>query len=303
MNAMRHGSPDGVKAPRDPAARRGLGRHLEGWQAGAGVVVIAGLAALLVAPRAAVPDVLPLPDVDRAAQHRAAAERRVRAASAERAPLPFAVRAVGEAFRDFGRTVSDGASDPEPARRALLARAARARTEHGPEALLTLRAVQTELFLAAARGEGADSATDVLELGGDFARAAEAFGGVPRPEADLASAFVVRWTLLTGLGSDPAFAPPLNDWRAALRLRLRYPRGRSARDRALEQLDTVRALEQKDPDYPGALARGILAYWLGDPETSAATLRVFLQQNPSGPWQLRARNYLAAALELSQPEP
>jgi hypothetical protein len=59
----------------------------------------------------------------------------------------------------------------------------------------------------------------------------------------------------------------------------------------------VDALERIDPRYPALLARGVLYSRVGNHVAAAGALRLHLDQHPGGSWALRARNYLAAALD------
>jgi len=56
---------------------------------------------MLLLPRAAPPDLVPLPIADDSALNRAATHDRELAAAAAREPLPSAVRALGSALRAF----------------------------------------------------------------------------------------------------------------------------------------------------------------------------------------------------------
>ncbi len=81
---------------------RGLSRHFEGWQLAIVTVGIVLGVALFVVPRATEPDVLPEPRVNWNDAERLADSDRQRVHSAEQNPLPYEVRGVGEAFRNFG---------------------------------------------------------------------------------------------------------------------------------------------------------------------------------------------------------
>jgi hypothetical protein len=58
----------------------------------------------------------------------------------------------------------------------------------------------------------------------------------------------------------------------------------------------VTAIEKLDHDYPAAMARGVLLYRAGAYEAAAAAFRAQLAARPDGPWTLRAKNHLLAAL-------
>ncbi|MCC6213457.1 MAG: hypothetical protein IT376_01195 [Polyangiaceae bacterium] len=289
-----------------------LARHLEGWQAGALAVGIAALAALLAVPRPVAPDGPPLPLPDRPALARLSARERARAEGARAAPLPFEVRAAGEALRRLGAGAARDGVDPIDVRD--LRRAVEgARAAHGDAPLLALRALQTELFLAALTRyeEQGVSEPDLDELGGDLLPMARASGWV-RPDRRLrldpterAVLFRIRWAELAGVRGDPAFAPTVDEWRVHYSVLLRYPeRGAAleARDRAALRLRYVTALASRDPDYPVLLARGALLLELGRPAAAADALRTFLAEHDSGPWRLHAANHLAYAVQRLPPE-
>lgn len=79
-----------------------LGRAFEGWQAGLVVIVTSVLVALVVVPRPVLPDEIPLPPLDPGALRQIVQQDADRGVAAEREPLPFEIRAVGEAFREIG---------------------------------------------------------------------------------------------------------------------------------------------------------------------------------------------------------
>lgn len=279
-------------------------RHMDGFALGALTVCIAALAALLMVPRAVEPRELPLPQVDRNEEARLneLCEERARAATLR--PLPIAVRAVGEALRSYGRAEADKRDEALAELRAeLRARTTRAYAEHGAEPLLALRALQTELFLAALAAPPATrpAHTELLELGGAFHRTARAQGWISetgRLQLDRAEQrllFRTRWTELTGLSQTPEFRPSLNERRAHYRLllarSLQSQRTLGAAERYVAQLARL------DPDYPAELAAGILAYRKREWARAVAALRAHLAGPKRGIWYLRARNHLAGALE------
>jgi hypothetical protein len=64
----------------------------------------------------------------------------------------------------------------------------------------------------------------------------------------------------------------------------------------------VAALERLDPSYPAALARGVLLYGSGAKAAAADAFRDQLSRREDGPFRLRARNHLLAALAELPPE-
>src|SRR5882724_3026610 len=91
--------------------KEGWEKHFRGWQL---AVVALGTAlggAVLALPRPIPPRELPLPAVDRSEQRESEGRARAMVQTAEATPLPFLVRAAGEAFRRFGEGEAKG--DPD----------------------------------------------------------------------------------------------------------------------------------------------------------------------------------------------
>jgi hypothetical protein len=301
------GAPSEVKDAARSASRRGFSRHLEGWQAGAVAVAIALVAALLAVPHAIAPEAMPLPHVDWREARRLADLDRARTLRATENRLPFEVRAVGELVREFG--TADAAGKAVTAGETLyeLRKTVRiAQKKYGAVPLSELRSAQTELFVEALwRWEaGAEETREIAELGGNFLNKARASSWLTGDrelglgDAERRALFRIRWAELTELRSEPALSPGANDWRIYYRFLLEHPeRGARLGPPAEEQLRYVARAEQVDPSYPGAFARGVLYYRLALFAKSADSFRAFLSQGSGGPWRLRARNHLLAALE------
>lgn len=286
-----------------------LGGYLEGWKPGLVVVAAALLLTLLVVPRPVAPDVLPVPRVDRREQGRVREQEATRASSARRTQLPYEVRAVGESVRRYGSIASLGRKDGDAELRTLRNRVHDARQRSGNEPLLRLRALQTELFVQAldaweATGE---ESQELRELGGDFLGQAsrEGFLG-SRAHLDLSVeerrvVFRLRWNELTQLQKEDPFAPSLNEKRAYYRLLLEHPPAHlDTRGATLRDSKIVNALVSQDPEYPGLFARGVIASRLGRYAQAAEYFRQHLESRPDGPWRVRARNHLAAALARAE---
>jgi hypothetical protein len=183
------------------------------------------------------------------------------------------------------------------------------------DALLALRALQTELFVSAVERSShpdvADASADpeLTELGGPFLERANQNGWrqegqfLLRPEA-LAALFRMRWNHLTGLLEKQPFAPTLNEWRVYYRVLLEHPDVPPEAPDAVAagyQLQIVESVGALDPQYPLPLARGLLLTRTGRFEPAAAALRAYLGANPSGRWQLRAQNALATLAPYFSP--
>lgn len=290
----------------------GIARHFEGWQLGLLAVGVAVCALWLALPRPVEPVLVPLPEVDREVIARARSEERALALDAERAPLPFELRAVGELLRRHGaRTAKHDAQGAHEAREDARQLILQVERRSGLQGLRRLRAVQTELFLRALTGfsERAPRTRELEELGGDFAQKAkrsgwlDAEGKLRLSEDELFVLFRVRWTELAGKLSSPALRPRLDEFRLYYRVLLEHPGGGSSRDRDERRLAAVGALARIDSEFPRALAEGVLLYRLGLRERAMAAFSAHLAAHGDGPWALRAKNYALATLaQLPQAE-
>lgn len=289
---------------------------------------IAGSSAIVGVPRSVPPRDVPAPAVVPSALRAALAtdEARARdvAGQAARGELDYDVRALGEAVRAFGRAeVADrGAAKEEAHRRAMLA--ARAAIAHGPDAVLALRAYQARAFLREMRAfERTGEPTEELgELAGTFPQSAVAYRWYDPSarrllpdEAALSALYKKRWNEVTGLKGE-VFALSLDEERALLAFLIDHPavaaapsspgataateRGRAIAVRVAEEewrLEKIRDLATLDASYPAAFAEGVVLFRLGRFEAAAKAFDAHLTAHPDGPWTLRARNHLKAALE------
>lgn len=295
-------TPAARKPEHESASNRGVRRFLDGWELGLLAVVLPVLALWLALPRPVDPTSVPLPTLDRRAMQRVLDEDTERAAAASRARLPFAARRVGELVRRFGLARGADAN----VRRDELRRAFQdALRELGPQPLLTLRAVQTRYFLAAVQrwteNPGAPP-RDLEELAGNFADKCRVSGWlddkgrVVFTETELFVLYRVRWTELVGALDHPAFRPTLQEWQLYYRALLEHPEGTNPIERDRRRLAYLNALSRRDTLYPVALARGVLLFRLGQRTAAASAFMDHLTAYPDGPYALRARNYLLAAL-------
>jgi len=283
----------------------GWRRHFDGWQVALVLVICALVPAMLTVPHATVSRELPMPAIDRSEERRKLEIERQVAEQATHDAMPYSVRAVGEAIRRHGAAhAHQGERAAQWSLEDVHAAVKAARTEQQEQALLKLRAVQTQLFLrsAATYDPKQPPSTELLELGGEFFTQAKEGGwlseeGILGTESELHAWFLIRWGSLTQL-SLPPFAPSLNDWRSYYGFLL-HP-GHQPPDAAWQDVLSFRgrvldALGQKDPDYPLILAKGILKCQQGDYAGCSHALQGHLARVPDGPWALRARSTLKAA--------
>jgi hypothetical protein len=164
--------------------------------------------------------------------------------------------------------------------------------------LKELASVQTQLFLDAVRAweDSGKPSSELIELGGAFLHNAQRFGWIDEgrrlriSERERAVLFEFRWLELAGLRADPAFAPTLNASRRYYRSLLEHPQAANSEDAARAQIGYVDALAKIDPDYPAALAKGVLYQQLGEFDEARRAFELHLQAHPRGAWALRARN-------------
>lgn len=257
---------------------------------------MATFSALLVVGRPVAPQRVPLPKIDRVAAH---AERERERSALAAGSLPYAVRAVGEAYRrtmPLRGTVGGSAKTRlESARLGRLVR--RALKTQGAGSLWRLRTLQAELFVHAVRSwRGGPVPPQLLELSGPFAARAQSEGWLEEgsfwgSDSDLRALFRVHWNRATGLSEEPGLRITANQWRQYFHFVLR---GQTPRDpKALRQrLGSLAVLRSHAPDYPLDLARGVLLFQVGAFEAAAEALA---QHRRAGlGWSLRVRNYLAA---------
>jgi hypothetical protein len=281
---------------------RDVKRHFNGWQLAIAALGTALGGVALALPRPVAPRELPLPTVDRVELGESEARARELVRSAESRPLPFLVRAAGEAFRRFGTAEAEhDESEGQTQADYFALRVAEARKQYGDVAVLALRAVQADLFSRALH-EG--NARDLQELGGvAFAERSPTreLSRATLRDDELRSLFTMRWTRLSGTLSSRPFAPTLNEWRLYYRTLLAHAelaRAGRASDPVTDAMTLARcidALVKHDPDYPRLLALGIVEYWKGRYDAAEALIAAHLEAQHAGPWRLRAQGYLVAA--------
>jgi hypothetical protein len=318
-------------AKRAPKKTGGWSRHLKGWQAGLVAVSVAWLGVLLVIPRAAPPDHLPLPRVspnERAALLSGLHDRARRAEAGELHPT---ARALGETIRRLGRYEHDRDRFEalEMHRRIEVESIDALRAS--PASLPVLRAYQALRFVSAVRRWEATGVEDddLIELGGDLVQMLRDHAWVEEhargrrvlPD-DLALAVLHERRFNAVLERDhPLLAIDPVAERAWLAFAMRHPPrfaeqlDRDGADGAKSTLDARAARREAPvggdsfvlrklpdaaalvPGYPLDFARGIVWMRLGRWEPAAEAFAMYLDASPGGPFSLRARNHMRACLD------
>ena len=293
-----------------------------------GVAIAFGV---LLLPRRATPELVPLPIADSHGLAEALETDEALAARARRDPLPGSVRALGSALRDFHSLEARETDGRElSAARQAVDRALIEALRIGDQALLELRSLQLEVFMAEVRrfeSTGVESA-ELQAVAGGFVRSMRAQGWCEQHSlapgaAALRAMFKRMWNALIGADRSQAFQLSLDEERALYAFYLSRPHpsqarreaisaarrsaGNAAKCRALDEEERVAAeklrlehiahLSKVDPAYPGAYARGVASYRSGDFRGAVQAFRTWLGDHPDGPLALRARGYLRAAID------
>jgi hypothetical protein len=298
-------------------ARRGLARHLEGWQPGLLAIFVAGVPALLAVPRPVPPVDLPEPFLEPRELAAVARQDEALAGAAERERLDTDVRALGSRFRAYGLADMTDDASAVAAERQNVAEAAKLAKTHGDEAIARLRAYELRSFLREIRRWEAtgNESKELQELGGPFLARAQKNGWTQGhrllpDETVRAALFKKRWMELA-MTRGPALELRPIEQRALDRFLLLHPprdpsvvvgtRDKVAAQRTLQlaeqyRLKKIEELRALDPAYPADLARGIIFYRLHRYPQAVEALRKHLDDHPDGPYAVRAENYLRAAL-------
>ena len=296
------------------------------------------LAMVLIMPRATPPDDIPLPQLDAKALEAVRRDDTARAASARMTRLPGDVLSVGSALRDVNKAqVSYGDVDQIGFAQTTLERAVEAVVADrvaGVDALRTLRALQLEGFLVEAeRFEATGKPTEELELlSGPFLDHMALAGWVDHgkillDDAARRVAYKLVWNTVVGADRIKELRLTLDENRALYTFYLTHPhtseaqrlayanmRRVSATDaeckRATDQeklemeqwrVDKIRKLGEIDPTYPTGYALGVAYYRGARYDLSIEAFRGWIEKHPDGPFALRARNHLMAAVAAFGP--
>lgn len=306
--------------------RRG-GRWLAFVPAAIGLVLL-----LLMMPRKAAPDAVPLPRADERVLVDVARADDARAAAAEVDRLPSDILAVGSALRALNGAEARGADEAETfAARHELDAALRdvARRPEVTSELISLRALQMRRFLdALAQWESTgETSEDFTDLAAAFVRRAAHAAWIDGRRVLLSATerrvmFKAVWNVLTGLDASPEAALTLDEQRALYSLYIKRPHPAASHRLALEaqrrdattpelcaranldhqrhtelwRADKIKRLGGIDPTYPTQYALGVAYYRARRFELSVDAFSAYIDQHPYGPYTLRAKNHLKAAL-------
>lgn len=301
-------------------------------------VTAALLAALLIMPRAAAPEDVPLPRVDAKALEAVRKDDVDRAASARTTRLPGEVLAVGSALRELNRAQVEN----QPGEVVGLARTA---LEHAfgivasdrakaVDSLRTLRAVQLEGFLAEVeKFEATGKSTEELELlAGPFLDHMALAGWLVRgkillDEPARRAAYKLVWNALIGADRLTDLKLSLDEQRALYTFYLTHPHAAEAQRMAYEnmrrlstndsecnkaiaqekvdieqwRIDKIRRLGELDRSYPTTYALGVAYYREARYDLSIEAFRSWIAAHPDGELSLRARNHMMAAVAAFGP--
>ncbi|MEM9695546.1 MAG: hypothetical protein AAGA56_23580 [Myxococcota bacterium] len=295
-----------------------LPRWLDGWGAGLVILLFAGSAMWFAFPRAVAPRVVPQPTIDRSALREAERRDDARAVRAVEVPLDVEVRQLGRELRAYNRAAHDGDARALVEARGRIVTVASRAILQGVEPLAELRAYQLLAFLRELRAweRSGRLGSELIELGGDFARTASRSGWcgpdarLLADESTLRSLFKRRWNGIVGI-ADPALALTLDEDRARFGFLLRYPYAPARTDqseaedagdgvlglrRAKVRLRVVKGLGKRDPTYPTDFARGVILYDQQRFGEAANAFRAHIARFPGGPYATWAKNHLLAAV-------
>ena len=258
------------------------------------------LSAMIILPRPTRPRWLPLPVVSSEALSRADEHSQALAQSAQATALPVSTRTVGELYRRLNLALLESGKSAKVVREDLRLVTQTEIKAGRTHELLTLRALQSELFLSEVhRFERTGQVSpELTELAADIGKKMAQYWQTPSgkltlSDADLRLLFRVRWGQLTGTHRLQPFGPSLEEFKGYFSIYLRP--GPEAALAAAERSNTVRALGKMDRSYPSEFALGVLALDAGDFSSAESRFSSFLQSTQSGPYSHLAENHLLFA--------
>ena len=283
-------------------------KYSDGWQVGVLAVGTAWLITVLVLPHDVEPTDVPAIRLAPADAEAARREAGARSATLDRPEVPDVVRALGGELRAFGKAEAEGKPRAiETARRAVAKLATPALESAAPD-VGALEARYALSFAAKMRSfaKTGTQSDELVELGGDVAKTFAANGWVPDEahvpdDFDVAMQAFYRRRFVALVGQHPTLAEPKIETRARLAFlmnRAGSGLGANSDVATLRYIDEASAL---DPSYPVAYARGVVLYRMGRFEAAAVAFDTFLKEGTSGPYRMRAANYLRVSVEAATP--
>ncbi|MCS6899050.1 MAG: hypothetical protein RMJ98_02205 [Myxococcales bacterium] len=289
-------------------------RHLEGWPGGLVALGLAGLGVALGTPRAVFPRDFPLPVANGrrleeiARQDQLLAEELAQSPEDQRSGASFELRELGALLRRYNEADATGDQGTLGQLRPELLRGAyNLLLKEGVVPLLRLRAYQQRSFLRElALWESTGKESDELkQIGGGIIRTITASGWIWSPRsfaadsAVRAALFKRRFAEVLGLQKKLEFALDIDEARALYAFLLAHPPPQPGGP-SVFRLKKLEELAAADPAYPRKLARGVALLGMGQGAAAVVEFREYLAETPDGPYTLRARNYLAAAVEQAE---
>lgn len=304
-------------------------------------VSIAFVLLVLMMPRATPPDEVPMPRVDHRALAASTKDDVARAERARAQRLRDDVLAVGTAMRAYQKAQGESApADVQTDAKLRLENALNLLltsdkdTVAAYDELRSLRAVQLDQFLVAVKEyeTTGKASNDLVELGGSFVERMKAAGWLEGTklhldDAQRRAAFKTVWTAIL-IGNAPTpLAVPIDEQRVLYSLYIARPHAPESQRKGFDvrrasastteeclrvqhdesiaaemwRADKVRKLGELDPTYPTNYALGVSFFKAGHFEDSAQAFQKWIEAHPDGPWTLRARNHLKAALVAQGP--
>jgi tetratricopeptide (TPR) repeat protein len=240
---------------------------------------------------------------------------------------------VGTALRELNKAQVRNASPEEiGAARTTLEHAfvhAGSDRARAAEGLRSLRAVQLEAFLVEVdKFEQTGKPTEELEqLGGAFVDRMSAAGWlcdgkIVLDESARRAAYKLVWNAQVGADRFPELMLGVDEQRALYMFYLTHPHASESQRLAFEtmrrtapddaecqravnlekedmeqwRIEKIRRLGELDSSYPTDYALGVAYYRAGRHDRAVDAFRAWLAAHPDGPFALRARNHLKAAL-------
>lgn len=290
---------DNVQYSQSKAKRRAFGPVL------LAIALLSAAGTFIASPRPTAPQLLPLPHFDVAVAERFEDKQTERAARVLKDGLPHASRVIGEQVRRLGFQIYQRTHVDQKLVSGLRNDVNMHVKRAGLDALLDLRALQSELFVEAVRAslKAQGPNDDLKELGGEFPHLLYSAwlkddGSCVLSTGMLRLMFRNHFNRITGLSSHPLFQLSLEEIRRYYSTLLEFPPTSpgDVRGAAAMQLRYAEALAQADPSFDARPLRGILYLRLHQPGHASRLFEAFLEEHPHGRFSHLVRNQLMYSL-------